>query len=90
MALFKRKSRPESTVAEPLPASMEGLLEEIGRQTARGRPTKTRRPRAGCSGSATTPGSGASTPPRGYRATRSPTTRACPPAMRCRSSRPPS
>ena len=31
MALFKRKSRPESAVAEPLPASMEGLLEEIGR-----------------------------------------------------------
>jgi hypothetical protein len=33
MALFKRKSRPESTVVEPLPASTEALLEEIGRHT---------------------------------------------------------
>jgi Phytanoyl-CoA dioxygenase (PhyH) len=33
MSLFKRKSRPGSVVEEPLPASIEGLLEEIGRLT---------------------------------------------------------
>jgi hypothetical protein len=33
MALFKRKSGPDSVVAEPIPASPEGIHDEIGRLT---------------------------------------------------------